>query len=213
MTVPSNPSALPVTGLILAGGRATRMQERDKGLQQLLGVSLVERVIARLLPQVDRLAINANRNLPDYARFGLPVWPDLNADFNGPLAGLETGLTHCQTPYLLCVPCDCPFLPLNLGQGLMTELKNHNADLAVATCADTSGEKPGATRAQPAFCLVHRAMLPRLQRYLQQGGRRMDGWYGDATVARVHFDDPGQFENINTIDELNIHADRLRDQH
>jgi molybdopterin-guanine dinucleotide biosynthesis protein A len=87
-----------ITGLILAGGRASRMHNVDKGLQRLNGKPLVEHVIERVKPQVSALAINANRNLEDYQQYGLPVWPDADLPksidtyaFKGPLAGLETG--------------------------------------------------------------------------------------------------------------------------
>ena len=186
-----------VTGLILAGGRASRMQQRDKGLQQLNGRSLVEHVIARLAPQVATIAINANRHLNDYAQFGFPVWPDQEFEndnqFNGPLAGLETGLIHCTTPYLLAVPCDSPFLPEDLAHRLMSALQEQHADIAVA-CTEH--------RLQPVFCLVPITCLKQLQEYLHSGGRKMDGWYRNLRVAKVKFPDDSAFRNINTLEDL-----------
>ncbi len=198
-----------ITGLILAGGRASRMNNLDKGLQQLDGMSLVEHVIARLKPQVSTLAINANRHLNDYAKFGLPVWSDLEfnpasigaTEFKGPLAGVETGLVHCKTPYLLFVPCDSPFLPTDLAIRLMTALQR--ADVAVACTGESD-----SLRLQPVFCLIKISMLERLQAYLHSGGRRMDGWYGDASVVKVHFHDDAAFRNINTLEELRACATR-----
>jgi len=202
-----------ITGLILAGGRASRMHNLDKGLQQLDGVSLVEHVIARLKPQVSNLAINANRHLNDYAKFGLPIWSDHEfnpasigaAEFKGPLAGVETGLIHCKTPYLLIVPCDSPFLPADLSIRLMTALQR--ADVAVACTGN-----PDAPRLQPVFCLIRTSMLQQLQKYLYSGGRRMDGWYGDASIVKVHFQDDAAFRNINTLEELRACATPLAGQ-
>ncbi|MET3107184.1 molybdopterin-guanine dinucleotide biosynthesis protein A [Oxalobacteraceae bacterium GrIS 2.11] len=196
-----------ITGLILAGGRGSRMGNLDKGLQQLDGMALVERVIQRIKPQVSDLAINANRHLKEYARFGLPVWtdPEANAEspdeseFRGPLAGVETGLRHCKTPYMLVVPCDSPFLPADLALRLFSALQL--ADIAVACTGNA--ESP---RLQPVFCLIKISMLQQLQAYLDSGGRRMDGWYSDANVAKVHFSDEAAFSNINTFEELRSYS-------
>lgn len=190
-----------VTGLILAGGRATRMQERDKGLQLLHGVPLVLHVLDRLRAQVDVVAINANRNLAEYAQFGVPVWHDLDDAFNGPLAGVETGLHHLTTPYLLVVPCDTPRLPHDLAHRLMASLQSDHAMVAVA-CTGAHD----ARRMQPAFCLMHRDVLPTLQAFLRAGGRKMNAWYGELKTVQVHFDDDAAFTNINTMEDLQLYS-------
>src|SRR5438067_13477822 len=100
-----------ISGLILAGGRGTRMGHVDKGLQAFRGKPMAAHVLERLAPQVAAVAINANQNLATYADFGVPVWVDETTGFAGPLAGLEAGLRHCATDYLLTAPCDSPFLP------------------------------------------------------------------------------------------------------
>src|ERR1035437_10185432 len=97
-----NVSQIP--GLILAGGRGSRMGSLDKGLQTFRGAPMVLHVIMRLSPQGGALMINANQNLGPYEGFGLPVWPDQISGFAGPLAGLQTGLVQCDTDYLICVP-------------------------------------------------------------------------------------------------------------
>ncbi len=103
-----------ISGLILAGGRGTRMGGVDKGLQLHLGVPLAQHALERLRPQVAALMLNANRNLPAYQAMGVPVWPDEMADFPGPLAGMLAGLMHGRTPYLVTVPCDSPNFPDDL---------------------------------------------------------------------------------------------------
>ena len=186
-----------ITGLVLAGGRGSRMGNVDKGLQLLDGETMTAHVLRRLAPQVAQLAINANRNLDAYAGFGVPVWPDDLAGFEGPLAGLETGLRRCATELLLTVPCDSPFVPLDLAARLHTALTEQAADLALAETLEDGRVQP-----QPVFALVRRAALPELSAYLAGGGRRMDGWYGAIRVARVRFDDSAAFRNINTLQEL-----------
>lgn len=85
----------------------------DKGLVPLNGKPMVAHVLERLTPQVQHLLINANQNQEAYAAYGVPVWPDALPDFAGPLAGLQAGLMHCETPYLVTAPCDSPFcLPI-----------------------------------------------------------------------------------------------------
>ena len=107
--------AQDITGLVLAGGRGTRMGGVDKGLQSFNGLPLALHALLRLRPQVGEALINANRNLAAYESFGVPVWPDVLADYAGPLAGFLTGLERCETPWLLTVPCDTPLLPARPG--------------------------------------------------------------------------------------------------
>ena len=96
-----------ITGVILAGGRGSRMGGVDKGLQNFNGVPLALHTLMRLSPQVGKIMINANRNLAAYESFGVPVWPDSTdlGEYAGPLAGFLTVLERVETPYLLTVPC------------------------------------------------------------------------------------------------------------
>jgi molybdopterin molybdotransferase len=191
-----------ISGLVLAGGRGSRMGNVDKGLQPFRSSTMVEHVLARLRPQVGPVAVSANRNLDTYRALDVMVLPDEIADgtepYAGPLAGLETGLRHCATPYLLAVPCDSPFLPADLASRLFAALEEADADVAYAATRE-----PGM-RAQPhpVFCLVRADRLPQLSAYLAEGGRRVDGWYRDLKAVEVVFDDADAFRNINTLDEL-----------
>jgi molybdopterin molybdotransferase len=186
-----------ISGLVLAGGRGTRMGSVDKGLQPFGGSTMVANVLARLRPQVANVAINANQNLDAYAGFGVPVWPDDTPGFAGPLAGLEAGLRRCATPYLLTAPCDSPFLPADLAARLLAGLQAADADLALAVT-----EENGLRQPHPVFCLVKADKAEVLSAYLAAGGRRMDGWYPQIKVAEVLFEDADAFRNINTRDEL-----------
>ncbi|MNR76206.1 Molybdenum cofactor guanylyltransferase [compost metagenome] len=186
-----------ITGLILAGGRGTRMGTVDKGLQLFRDAPMALHVLMRLSPQVGYIMINANQNIAPYEGFGVPVWQDELQGYAGPLAGLQTGLIHCETDYLVTAPCDSPFLPKDLVQRLADGLEQNNADLAVAV----TGE--GDTRqAHPVFCLVKASLLPHLTLYLQEGGRKFDKWYSSLATAEVHFEDEDAFRNINTLDDL-----------
>lgn len=193
MTIPSS----DITGLILAGGRGTRMGTVDKGLQTFRGGPMVLHVIMRLQPQVGDILINANQNMGPYEGFGFPVWPDQLGGFEGPLAGLQTGLSHCETGYLLTAPCDSPFLPTNLAERLGDALVAADAELAVAVTEEDGRQQP-----QPVFCLMKTSVLPSLTAFLQDGGRKIDKWYRSLRFVEVPFDDADAFRNINTLDEL-----------
>ncbi|HMA90945.1 MAG TPA: molybdenum cofactor guanylyltransferase MobA [Burkholderiales bacterium] len=181
-----------VTGIVLAGGRGSRMGGVDKGLQPLRGKPMVAWVLERLAPQVDEIVVNANQNLDVYAGFGYRVIEDSLGGFAGPLAGLHAGLHAAAHPLAVTVPCDSPFLPLDLVRRLQEELGDN--DLAVAKTGD---------QAHPVFALVRRAVLPHLERFLAGGGRKIDAWYATLAAVEVSFDDqPDAFRNINTLDEL-----------
>lgn len=186
-----------VTGLILAGGRGSRMGSVDKGLQAFRGKPMALHAIDRLSPQVESLMINANQNLDVYKDFGTPVVSDQIGGFAGPLAGLQSGLVHCRTPFLVTVPCDSPFFPLDLVSRLGAALLAQNADLAVAVTGEGEDEQ-----AHPVFCLVRTSLLPHLNDFLQSGQRKIDKWYADLKVVPVHFAQEEAFSNINTIEEL-----------
>jgi molybdopterin-guanine dinucleotide biosynthesis protein A len=183
-----------VSGIVLAGGQGRRMGGVDKGLQLLRGKPMVAHVLARLAPQVSEVLINANQNLEAYAKFGHRVVPDAIGGFAGPLAGLHAGLAAASQPLAVTVPCDSPFLPLDLVARLRQALEKNAADLAVAK----TGEQP-----HPVFSLVRRSVLDHLGRFLTSGGRKIDAWYATLKVVEVAFDDEAEaFANINTLEEL-----------
>ena len=187
-----------VTGLVLAGGRGTRMGGADKGLQNFRGMPMAMFTVLRLAPQVGELMINANRNLAAYESFGTPVWPDVIADYAGPLAGFLTGLEHCETEYLVSVPCDTPLFPQDLVQRLAEALEREGADIAMAAAR----EEDGQVRPQPVFSLMKRELMESLVRFTQDGGRKIDAWTAQHRTAIVEFTEPSAFSNANTLAEL-----------
>lgn len=188
-----------ITGLILAGGKGTRMGSVDKGLQVFRGAPMAQHVLQRLRPQVGALLINANQHADRYAALGAPVWPDEFPGFAGPLAGLHAGLSHCDTRYLATAPCDSPFLPADLVDKLLATLIAAQANIAVAVTGE--GE---ARQRHPVFCLLSTYLKDDLADYLGKGGRKMDAWFARHRQVDVHFADETGFANINTIAELNV---------
>lgn len=197
-----------ITGLILAGGRGSRMGGVDKGLQTFNGMPLALHTLARLQMGggVGHVMINANRNLAAYESFGASVWPDGLADYAGPLAGFLTGLERCETPYLVTVPCDTPLLPLDLVPRLAQALQAHDADIAMAAAPEISKDGSVQVRTQPVFCLLRVDLLEDLMQFTQGGGRKIDAWTALHKTVVVPFDLPGDspqaFFNANTLAEL-----------
>jgi molybdenum cofactor guanylyltransferase len=186
-----------ITGLILAGGRGSRMGGVDKGLQTHLGMPLAMQALLRLQPQVGALMVNANRNLAAYESMGVPVWPDALADYPGPLAGFLAGLERCETPYLVTVPCDTPNFPTDLVERLATALVAEDAEIAMAATLEG-----GHVQVQPVFCLMAATLMESLVAFIQGGQRKIDRWTGQHRCATVVFDDADAFFNANTLDEL-----------
>lgn len=191
----------PTTGLVLAGGQARRMGGQDKGLIDLAGRPMIEHVLDALGPQVDRLVINANRNLEHYARYGHPVLPDTLAGFAGPLAGVLSALGRIETDYLLTAPCDCPLLAPDLAACMHSALAVAGADIAVA--------HDGA-RQQPVFLLLHRGLAADLEQYLGEGERKIDLWFARHRLVEADLSHrPESFINVNDPDERRRVEDML----
>lgn len=199
-----------IAGMVLAGGQGARMGGLDKGLQSFQGVPLAAHALERLRPQVGagKLSINANRNLDAYAGFGVPVVADTLADHPGPLAGMLTGLAHCDAPWLLTVPCDTPRFPTDLAQRLAEAATQARAAIAIAAAPETSGETVPALRFHPVACLLSVALREDLRQYLAGGGRRVMDWIARHPFATAAFvrpgDDPEAFRNANTLAELRL---------
>lgn len=183
-----------IAGVILAGGLGRRMGGADKGLVDYRGRPLVAHAAERLAPQVDELLINANRNADRYGMFGARVIADRDGAFLGPLAGLSAALHETTCDLVVSVPCDSPGLPEDLVRRLGHGLQAAGADVAVAQAAG---------RLHPVFCLCRREVLATLDRYLAQGGRRVEEWVRSGNWTAVDFDDqPEAFRNLNTAEDL-----------
>lgn len=186
-----------ITGLVLAGGKGSRMGSIDKGLQFFLGKPLFLHAAERLKPQVASIFISANRNENQYAKAGLTVLQDTPPVFAGPLAGFAAGLAHCPTPYLLVVPCDSPFFPDNLASELGAALLEDNTEAAIAATGRAS-----SLSLQPVFCLIKKEILPHLEAFLATGQHKIAAWYATLKTSLVSFPDESAFDNINTYQEL-----------
>ena len=201
-------SPADITGLILAGGRGSRMGGVDKGLQSYNGLPMALHTLTRLQigGSVGQVMINANRNLAAYESFGAAVWPDVLADYAGPLAGFLTGLERCETPYLVTVPCDTPRLPIDLVPRLVRAMQDQDAEIAMAAAPEAGAGGQLQLRPQPVFCLLRVSLLESLVAFTHEGGRKIDAWTARHNTVLTPFDlpgdDPRAFFNANTLAEL-----------
>ena len=183
-----------VTGLILAGGQARRMGGTDKGLIMLEGRTMISYTIDALEPQVNSIMINANRNIDKYQTYGYPVISDEMADYQGPLAGMASGLKHCETEYIVTAPCDGPLLASNYVATLLQSAQQNNSKISVAF---------DGKRLQPVYALIHTGLLNDLNDFLASGARKIDHWYEKHQYAKGDFSSiPEMFTNINTPEDL-----------
>ncbi|MBL6986015.1 MAG: molybdenum cofactor guanylyltransferase [Methylobacter sp.] len=189
-------SQTKVAGVILAGGRARRMNNQDKGLVKFKGRPMVSYALAALAPVVDYVFINANRNIEQYRQFGCPVISDQTDSFDGPLAGVLTAMIHANADVLVVLPCDSPFIKTEHLQKLLSVRADNNADVAVAF---------DGVRMHPVFFAVKTALRASLQDYLASDQRKVGAWLAQQNFVLVEFrHQPEIFSNINTMDELSM---------
>lgn len=182
-----------ITLLILAGGMGSRMGHADKGLLQLAGKPLVQHLANRYanLP----VLLSANRHLELYAQLGFTVIPDADDSYAGPLAGVVQGLHHMHSDWLLTLPCDTPFLPLDLPMRLLAATEHAQARLAFVRTPAQS---------HPAVMLCHYTLEPSLREFLASGERKVGLWQQNQQAIAVDFPDEQAFFNINTPADLQL---------
>lgn len=194
-----------ITGVILAGGRARRMNGADKGLLEFAGKPLVEHTLARLTPQVSEVMINANRNHVRYASYGLPLVADKLDGYCGPLAGMHSAMCAAQTDYIVTTPCDSPLIPNDLVRRMLMTLLRENAELCTAH---------DGLRLQPIYTMIPRTLATGLLGYLLSGGRKVEDWLRCHRLAVADFSDqPEAFLNINTPQDHQLCEARAKNQH
>lgn len=187
-------------GVILAGGQATRMGGGDKGLRQVAGQPLLDHVLERLRPQVDRIALNANGDPARFATYDLPVLPDSLPDWPGPLAGVLAGMDWAAAQgadAVVSVAADTPFFP----RDLVAQLQAAAGTSGLALAATREG---GKLWRHPTFGLWPVALRDDLREALKGGLRKVVLWTDQHGAGTVEFAtepfDP--FFNINTPDDI-----------
>ncbi|RJT43742.1 molybdenum cofactor guanylyltransferase MobA [Rahnella woolbedingensis] len=187
-----------ITGVILAGGRSSRMGE-DKGLVEINGRPLFELIAERLCPQVGEILISCNQNSERYGKDFQTV-PDIEQDFSGPLAGMLAALSVSKTEWVLFVPCDVPAFPAGLSKSLSAGLSGQKA----AYARDTERE-------HPTLCLLNRSLIPALTAYLENGDRKLMIFLHNIGAKSVLFSESLAFSNLNTPEDVALWKTRNQD--
>jgi molybdopterin-guanine dinucleotide biosynthesis protein A len=204
-TYPST-SYPPTLGLVLAGGLARRMGGGDKAMIEIGGVTILDRVLARLRPACVGILLNANGDPARFARFGLPIVADSVPDFAGPLAGILAGLDWAAAraegiDWIASAPGDCPFLPNDLVPRLHAVRQAAGTPLACAKSGDWR---------HPVVGLWPVALRDDLRRVLGDGLHKIEVWTARHGVAIAEWEsvpiDP--FFNVNTPQDA-AQAERL----
>lgn len=201
----------PTLGLVLAGGLARRMGGGDKARIAIGGVSILDRVLARLRPHCTGVLINANGDPARFSAFGLPVVADEVPDFAGPLAGVLAGLEWAaqhapDIDWLVTAPADCPFLPHDLVPRLHLVAREEGRPLACA--------RSGEWR-HPVVGLWPVALAGDLRRALiDEGLHKIETWTARHGVAIADWqaDPVDPFFNVNAPEDVAA-AERISAEH
>lgn len=187
-----------ITGAILAGGRSRRMGGAHKAFQPLAGRPLLSHVIDRLKPQCQTVLLSVEKIDDCWNAFGLQQVADPQPGSRGPLGGVLAALETASRPasaWLLLVPCDAPFLPVDLAERLAAAALEARVEAAVASYRQ---------HWQPTFSLWHSSLLPDLRAVVQQGRSGLKEYLESRRVATLEWPEaePEPFFNINDAADL-----------
>ena len=184
--------------LILAGGQGERMGGADKGLALWRDKPLIDHVIEAISPQVEHIAISANRNLEEYARRSAHVFADSRQwQHLGPLAALSTAANDLQiaaADWLLVVPCNMPALPPDLVAKFETVSKR------TPLCNAFYVETPVTPHHNVMY--IRPQILQSTVPYLYSGMKTLSGWLHQQRARTVHFGVEDVFFSCDTSEDL-----------
>ena len=182
---------MEATGIILSGGKSSRMNYQDKAWLPYEGKPLIHHAIKRISSEVSQILVSTNNADPRYDKLPYTCIPDLNTNFEGPLAGILSCSDHVASPLVLIIPNDTPNVPKNLKSLLLPHLKGSDAVVPShnGVC-------------QPLFILAKTSILSSIAPYLSAGSRSVKGWLQHLSIAQVDFVSQEPFKNINTPEQL-----------
>lgn len=205
-------SKTKIGGVILAGGKASRMNFRDKPLEPLLGKPLLNYVIAKAQPQVQGLALSVNHNIEPYQEFGLPIVRDHNRSYGGPLLGILSAMRWYRTEqpdnfisHLACFPADVPDFPSDV----VSQLTSHLGEEASAVAYIHH-----QNQIQPLFSVWHLDLLERVEAAVAAGMYGPKLLFGSIQSVAVYCkaSSPAAFCNINRMEDLKTVAQLMREK-
>jgi len=186
--------------LILAGGKGTRMKGADKGLIKVHGKYIIEHLIKMSSKYSSDVFVNANRNIDIYRKLKCNVIKDVLNDYQGPLAGIYSGLLQIKTDYIITLPCDGPLISDEYFTRMLESTLTDK--IKCAYCND---------RLQPVYALIPKKLAASLKEFLDSGERKIDKWYKQCGLEVVDFSDkPEIFINVNSEEELLQYENEIR---
>lgn len=198
--------SVPVTGVILAGGKSRRMGQ-NKALLQLGEASLIEHVIRRMRRVTDELLLITNAPA-EYTHLGVPMYTDMIPNA-GALGGIYTGLTHASHDPVLCVACDSPFLVPNLLTYLVSVLDEYDAVMPYTYKAPPSDNKDAPITLQTLCAAYSKRCLPIIELMLQESELRVHALQKRANILtlapeiwKTHDSEGHSFFNVNTPEDF-----------
>jgi len=188
-----------ITGIILAGGKSSRMGS-DKGFLSLNGSSFMSHIIKAVQPWVTNVLIVSNNS--DYDVFNLKRVEDILED-SGPLAGLYSGLLHSETEHNLIVSCDVPLLNGVILKKLI-EAFDTETDIV---------QLQSQGRTMPLVAMYKKQCMHQCLELLERGERRLrvlaEGLNTKTIILDSELDK--YVKNINTIDQYTALTHEVED--
>lgn len=192
-----------IDGGILAGGLASRMQGKDKGLQLFKHQPMAQWVFQAISPYVRNVVINCNRNHSEYSKISKTLCSDTIADFPGPLAGIVSIIQASNADYFIISPCDTPLLSSEFASTMirtLNEKRAHNTNHSVLFAVSTEAKQ------QPLHLCLSRHHIDSLKRYLASGEHRVMKWMKENNAQWLDFSACAEtFKNFNTLDEVSTY--------
>ena len=186
--------------LILAGGKGTRMKGADKGLIKVHGKYIIKHLIKMSSKYSSDIFVNANRNIDAYRKLKCNVIKDILNDYQGPLAGIYSGLLQIKTDYIITLPCDGPLISDEYFTRMLESTLTDK--IKCAYCND---------RLQPVYALIPKKLIDSLEKFLNSGERKIDKWYSKCGLEIVDFSDKQEiFINVNSEEELLQYENEIR---
>lgn len=179
-----------ITGIILAGGKSSRMGS-DKGFLSLKGSLFMEYIIAALNPLVQNIIIVSNNS--NYDEFGLERVNDLIKD-SGPIGGLYTGLYHSKTDYNMVLSCDVPLIKTFVLEQLIANKRDSYEVVQLRS----------NNRTIPLIALYQKQCMEKCLELLEMGEKRLRVAVDQFNTKTISIDPEWEeyVKNINTIEQL-----------
>lgn len=174
-----------MTGIVLAGGRSSRMG-RNKAFMEWQGQSMLGRSIEVLRSVFSEIIISTN-NPELYGEYNVKIVPDIYKDC-GPLGGLHACLKAAQYKYSFFVACDMPFLNVEVIRFL-----------AEFTGKDSAIVPDVAGGLHPLHAFYHKDCLPIIEKRLEAKRLKTLEIYEECSVCYVREDDFREFPQIERV--------------